>query len=866
VLGVSLLVTAGAALYVGAQASANDRAHFENLAERTQTSIVRRLDTYINLLRGGTGLFAASQRITATQFRTYVSQLELRDRFPGVQGIGLTLRIPAAMKDRILTELRTQPELKDLDIRPPTLRLEYHAIVYLEPLDDRNRRAIGFDMFTEPTRRAAMERARDTANPALTGKVTLITEDRSDAPQPGFLVYVPVYYAGPPPLGIDDRRARLAGFVYSPFRANDLFHGLLETRTPHGLAFNVYDGETTTPDALLYSSDAQAAPGTPAYEPRFTMRSHVLIAGRPWTIVFRTRPEFESSSSRGFTLLVVALGVIVSVVLFTITYGQATARMRAERAADELRESEAALRASESKFRRLADSNLVGVGFADTGGHLIDANDALLSILGRSRDDVRGGALRWDEITPPEYRDADAGAVEQLRATGVCTPYEKQYIRPDGTRVSVLVGIAMLEGDTSEAVGIVVDLTERNRAIEQLKSARDTADAARAEAEDANRLKDEFLATVSHELRTPLNAILGWARILREGANDPDEVTQGLATIERNAKAQAQLVEDLLDVSRIVTGKLRLDVRTVDLAGVIDAAIEAVRPAADAKDVAIHPVLDRTGCRVSGDPDRLQQVVWNLVSNAVKFTPRGGSVQVLLQSSGGNAEIAVSDTGRGISREFLPYVFDRFRQGDSSSTRHFGGLGLGLGIVRHLVELHGGTVAASSLGEGKGATFVVTLPLAAAQPRHDQPAASGVRRAADGECPPLTLSGVRVLVVEDDADSRALLEKILRDCGAAVTAAASAAEAFTAFSRERPDILVSDIGMPEEDGYSLLKRIRATENGDAQVPAIALTALARAEDRRRALLSGFQMHLAKPVEPTELRAAVASLVGGRPPP
>ncbi len=236
---------------------------------------------------------------------------------------------------------------------------------------------------------------------------------------------------------------------------------------------------------------------------------------------------------------------------------------------------------------------------------------------------------------------------------------------------------------------------------------------------------------------------------------------------------------------------------------------------------------------------------------------------MLLQSSGGNAEIAVSDTGRGIGREFLPYVFDRFRQGDSSSTRRFGGLGLGLGIVRHLVELHGGTVAASSLGQGKGATLVVTLPLATIPAKHDRPDARS-SRAVGGECPPLTLGGVRVLVVEDDVDSRALLEKILRDCGAEVTPAASAAEAFERFSRSKPDIIVSDIGMPEEDGYSLLKRIRATENGDSPVPAVALTALARPEDRRRALLTGYQMHLAKPVEPAELRMAVASLVGKAP--
>jgi len=432
----------------------------------------------------------------------------------------------------------------------------------------------------------------------------------------------------------------------------------------------------------------------------------------------------------------------------------------------------------------------------------------------------------------------------------------------------------MLEGETGESVGICIDLTERNRGIEQLKAARDVADAARAEAEEANRLKDEFLATVSHELRTPLNAILGWAQILRRGPFDGEDFPQGMATIERNAKAQAQLVEDLLDVSRIVSGKLRLDVATVDLTGVIDAAIEAVKPAADAKGLSIQRVFDPHVGPVWGDPDRLQQVVWNLLSNAVKFTPRGGSVQVLLQASDGNAEVAVSDTGRGISRDFLPHVFDRFRQADASITRQFGGLGLGLGIVRHLIELHGGTVAASSMGEGKGATFVVTLPLANVPAHHERGggAANDASRrrgpGGAGECPPLSLRGVRVLVVEDEVDSRTLIEKILGDCDAEVTAVASAVEAFEAFARETPDVIVGDIGMPGEDGYSLLRRIRAAEDeagpGAAHVPAIALTALARAEDRRRAMAAGYQIHMPKPVEPAELRAAIADLVGRSP--
>ncbi len=846
VLAVSLLSTAAAALYVGAEASENDRAHFQSLADRTQGSIARRIDSYITVLRGTSGLFAASDKILAAEFRAYVSRLAIEERYPGVQGVGASLRIAAQHKAPTVASIRQQPGLEDFDIKPADPRPEYHAILYLEPLDARNRRAIGYDMFTEPTRRAAMERARDRAEPALSAKTTLLQEGDVGEPQPGFLIYLPIYQGGRIPSDVDERRERLLGFVYSPFRADDLFGSIFHGGSMAGIAFEIYDGTDVNPAALLYRSSGTTDADDGHAAARFRKRALMSVAGHPWTLILYTTPAFNSSSSRGLTLVVIGLGAMVSVLLFRISYGQSTARLHAERSADELRESEQALRASESRFRRLADSNLVGVAFVDMAGQVNDANAALLAILGRTHDEVVRGAVRWDEITPPEYRDADARAIEQLRATGVCAPYEKQYMRADGSRVAVLVGIAMLEGDTGEAVGIVMDLTERNRSVEALKAARDAADAARANAEGANRLKDEFLATISHELRTPLNAILGWSQILREGASDPDELAQGLSTIERNAKAQAQLVEDLLDVSRIVSGKLRLVVKAVAMPSVIGAAIEAVHPAADAKGVIVQQVFDPGTGPVSGDPDRLQQVVWNLLSNAVKFTPRGGTVRVSLRANDGNAEVAVSDTGRGISADFLPYVFERFRQADSSITRQFGGLGLGLGIVRHLVELHGGTVAAMSPGEGHGATFVVTLPLATA-PAHGSSAPDAGDRPAVVDCPPLTL-----------------LAKILRDCGAAVMMASSAAEAFEKFIRATPDILVSDIGMPDEDGYSLLKRIRAAEIGDARVPAIALTALARAEDRRRSLMAGYQMHLAKPVEPAELRSAIAGFVGRSP--
>ncbi|MCA1566986.1 MAG: response regulator [Acidobacteria bacterium] len=388
-----------------------------------------------------------------------------------------------------------------------------------------------------------------------------------------------------------------------------------------------------------------------------------------------------------------------------------------------------------------------------------------------------------------------------------------------------------------------------------------------AEAEAANRAKDEFLATMSHELRTPMTAILGWAHMLRSHTLSEADFERALEIVERNAQAQNKLIEDLLDISRIITGKLRLEVRAIDLAGVVAAVIEALRPTAEVKAIRLQSLLDPRAGPVSGDADRLQQVVWNLLSNAIKFTPKGGRVQVRLERVNSHVEIVVSDSGKGISAEFLPHVFDRFRQADSTSTRKHGGMGLGLSIVRQLVELHGGTVGVESGGAGQGATFIVQLPLMVMHSRQPSPAARPRPHPTAGgnglsyDCPP-SLQGLRVLVVDDEPDTRRLLRTVLEQCGSEVTTAGSAAEAIDAFIQSKPDILISDIGMPEEDGYELIGKLRAAEAGHkGRIPAIALTAYARVEDRIRALNAGFQVHVPKPIEPVELLAVVASLTG-----
>ncbi|MBS0417680.1 MAG: CHASE3 domain-containing protein [Proteobacteria bacterium] len=400
------------------------------------------------------------------------------------------------------------------------------------------------------------------------------------------------------------------------------------------------------------------------------------------------------------------------------------------------------------------------------------------------------------------------------------------------------------------------EIAERRRAEKVREALLVSERSARAEAERATRLKDEFVATLSHELRTPLNAIVGWASILRADRRT-ETVAQGVEVIERNSKLQAQLIEDLLDMSRILSGKLLFEPKSTDVAEVVEAAVAAVRPTADAKGVLLSTKIEP--CRVvSADPARLQQVAWNLLTNAIKFTPRAGRVDITLRENTGQVELSVTDSGQGIRAEFLPFVFDRFRQADASTTRRHGGLGLGLSIVKSLVELHGGSVEAWSEGEGRGATFIVCLPIRLLESTE----------AANGNLPSVAsenhgtpeLAGLRILVVDDEDDARTLARRVLEERGALVTTVSSAAEAIASVGDNNPpSVIVSDIGMPEQDGYDLIKQMRALPGEAGRVPAVALTALARAEDRKRALSAGYQKHVSKPVDPAELVAVIASL-------
>ncbi|MDT7780155.1 MAG: hypothetical protein QOC99_2667 [Acidobacteriota bacterium] len=512
--------------------------------------------------------------------------------------------------------------------------------------------------------------------------------------------------------------------------------------------------------------------------------------------------------------------------------------------------AEEALRESEGQLRTLADAVPQLVWMADADGYIFWYNQRWFDYTGTSPEQMEGWG--WQSVHDPAVLPKVLERWQASIETG--EPFEMEFPLKgaDGvfrwflTRVNP---VRDSQGRIARWFGTNTDIDEQRRTAEELR--------------EANRLKDEFLATVSHELRTPLTAILGWAHLLRIGQHDEKSATNALETIERNARAQGQLIDDLLDVSRIITGNLRLDVRQLDPGSFIEAAIEALRPAAEAKDVRIQKVMDTGVVSVAGDPARLQQVVWNLLSNAIKFNRKGGRVQVRLERIDSHIEIAVSDTGAGIKPDFLPHVFERFRQADQKTTRQHGGLGLGLAIVRHLVELHGGTVEAESEGEGQGATFVVHLPIMPVYQK-DNPAERVHPSARDTlpsyDCPE-RLEGLKVLVVDDEVDTREVFRVGISRCGAEVLTAASAQEALEAIERERPDLLISDIGMPGEDGYELIKKVRALPAGrGGKIPAIALTAYARTEDRLRALRAGYQMHISKPVELAELIAVMASLI------
>ena len=1038
VLAAGLLFTFSVSYRLVKVGEAEDRARFQALVQDVHGSIANRFENYTSLLRAGAGLFAASDSVEEKEFRIFVNSLELPQHYPGVQGMGYSVRVKPGDEPALL-EARRRDGAAGFRLWPAAEPAsdsssagERHAIIYLEPPDQRNRAGLGFDMFTVPTRRAAMERARDTGLPAATERVMLFQQIDPQGQQPGFVIYAPVYLKGKSTETEAERRDALAGFIFSPFRANDFLSGIVTGQAYQDIEFKIFDGPETKPESLLYSSTSADGEPPAGYEPRFVATTELGVAGRPWTISYASRPGFDLAFSRSWIPYTLAAGILISFIFFVVTGSQMRARDKAEM-------SEMAVKESEERYRELVENANDIVFTLDLEGNITSVNKAVESVTGYRQSELLG--TNMSEFLTPESTES-ARRMTQIKLAGQeRTNYEVEVRAKDGRRFTLEISsrLAMSHGKPAGVQGVARDITTRRQAEEALRQAdqralseyerllervtglsqtlgtardllaifrglreftlvsvpcdglfvslydpiRDVRTAcygwgdneeidtselppmpvtssgpnsravrtnqvvitndymsamlghpsvlvgpdnglrpqsslsapmavmgrtigtievqsytkaayrdehatamrmaanltavaienvrllerestARASAEESNRLKDEFLATVSHELRTPLTAILGWSRMLEGGGLQGDMAARAVETIKRNAKAQAQIIDDILDVSRIITGKLYLELHPLEIAPVLEAAINVVRPTAEAKGIQIVVSFDPEPAAVPGDSNRLQQVFWNLLANAIKFTPAGGKVTVQLRRLDSLVEIEITDTGQGITTEFLPFVFDRFRQADSTSTRQHGGLGLGLAIARHLIEIHGGAIEARSRGAGRGATFSVKLPLAGS--------------IADGLSASLTvpsrvdaeqehrervktqqiLSGLQVLIVDDDVDTLELLSAALTQRSASVTAVSSAAAALDSIKAFRPDVLISDIAMPGQDGYELMRRVLALDF-EPGIPAIAITAYAKEEDKARALAAGYRRYLAKPVELREFISAVAEL-------
>ena len=490
-------------------------------------------------------------------------------------------------------------------------------------------------------------------------------------------------------------------------------------------------------------------------------------------------------------------------------------------------------------------------------------NSGAEHIFGYKAEEIIGKSILT--LIPPERRAEEIEIIAKLERGERIDHFETIRVRKDGTQIHVSLTCSPVKDKNGNIVGaskIARDITQKKHIEEEREALLVSERAARAEAERTSLMKDEFLATLSHELRSPLNGILGWAQLLRTRKGISNEAQEGLSIIERNTRIQARLIDDLLDMSRITSGKLRIDVQEIDLEDMVRSTLASVRHSAEAKEIELHSIIDPFPEPFRGDPNRLQQCLWNLLNNAIKFTPKGGKVQIALQRIDGHIVISVHDSGIGIDADFLPHVFDRFQQADASTTRRHGGLGIGLAIVKNLVELHGGKVTAKSEGKDLGSTFSIELPLIVAHIQSDKykGGLSGADHLGPLALDHPSLKGIRVLALDDECDATTIIKQILEECGAQVMIASSVAEAVKMVESERPDLILSDIGMPDEDGYTFIKRVRALppEKG-GHTPAAAITAFARTEDRTKALRAGFQSHIAKPFEPIELTAVVASL-------
>jgi signal transduction histidine kinase len=738
VLVIGLLVTTLATYYVAQSIDARERLRFQNSVQRVEDATKSRLETYIALLRAGSGLFAAGETVERDEFQSFIERLDVSTYYPGVQGIGYTIRLAPEEVQPLIAAVRAQG-IETFDVWPPGEREEYHSIIYLEPLDDRNRAALGFDMFQEPVRNAAMTRARDTGQPAASGRVTLVQEIDEHV-QAGFLIYFPVYRDGTVPITVAERRALLEGFVYSPFRADDLLMGIFGNESFPTLDLHVYDGPQPDPESLLHASDPV---GNARAAPRYITTRSIQVAGRPWTLAFSTRPEFDYGRNREFIPLTLVAGLLTTFALYTITRAQARARAAAEQSAADFRllaGAGTALTASldyETTLNRVAQLAIPHLGDWFAIHVLEKGRDTRLIASAHSDPGKAEVVADLRELYPMTPEQSEHHPLFRVLRTG-----EPELI-PDATP-DMLVSVAQNEKhlEMLRALGlrslIIAPLVAREQVIgaitlaimgsarrysprdlalatELARSTAQAVDNARLyrEAQEAILARDRFLSIASHELRTPVTSIKGYTYLLRRRAENngarKERDLRALRILDEEAERLNRLINQLLDVSRVNSSELSLRLTAVDLGALISRVARTLEPTLEKHTLEIRCATDGPVV-VRGDELRLEQVIHNLLQNAVKYTPDGGPIIVTLVKEDRQARFAVTDQGIGIPADELPQLFDRFFRAVNVEMHRIDGMGLGLYIVRRVVEAHGGDVQVTS-ELNSGSTFTVNLPL-----------------------------------------------------------------------------------------------------------------------------------------------------------
>ncbi|HVX85803.1 MAG TPA: CHASE domain-containing protein [Phycisphaerae bacterium] len=892
VLGLSLVLCVVSYLYVDATVSADEGRRFDQAVKTLKQTLSGETDRYTDLLQFTRAFVDGTGKVTRESWRRFTAGADLTAH-PGLLGLGYAERVSNEQLPGYVAEARKEG-YGDYAIRPPGDRAEYFPVNIVEPPTERNRVSMGFDLMTDPVRSSAMREAELEGRPAATSKLVLLP-DVGKEEHPGFLVFVPVYRLeadGSGPHTAQERQAALRGFVYAPFQVDSLVEGLRSQLRDVGVVeFQIYDGQQIRESALLYDSREAAArgagtkrgpaPGGWAAEERPALadqpsaeRVELRVEGRPWTLVAVPSPELLQTVDHHLPWLVLTGGALLSWLLFGVSWMQMRARLSREAAAERVAESERRLRASELRYRMKIEQSPLAVQTLSPEGRTTLVNKSWEDLWGITFEQLgEYNVLEDGELVKkgvmPLIKRAFAGETVTIGpifydagelATGAHP--RSRWVR------SVLYPVKdPTTGEITELVLMHEDFTLRKEAEAELREAKEAAEA-------ANRAKDQFLAVLSHELRNPLSPVLSMVDLLSQGELSAEKAAEAMEVIRRNVELEARLIDDLLDVTRISRGKLHLDMEVVDVHQALEHAVQICAGDAAGKGVRVEKYFDAKEHAVRGDPARLQQVFWNLIKNAVKFTPPGGTIFIRTgnrgRGDGDGAEriaIEVADTGIGVAAEKLPRIFEAFEQADGSITRRFGGLGLGLAITRALVGAHGGRIEANSPGAGQGTTFTVSLPVVKAEAGSAAAAAAGPGGVGAGGAGGAGASGSgrkvdgkrtwRLLVVEDQPDARRGMQMLLEREGYEVRAAATGGEALE-LARDWPfDLLVSDIGLPDLSGLELLPRLRALR----PAPAIALTGFGMEQDIQRAVEAGFDVHITKPVSFERLRESIGELLG-----